>query len=675
LFGFIQQVILNGFCKFKSRIGFNEFRLIFFWKGFCCERSSNNGKLTGHGFAEWSLKDFTARIALGTAIPDSVELAGAPTSLPLTELEGKQDLQRDAEFIGHANQIRGWFNFAQENHSGVEWAEKLAEMIKSFMPESRAYQEERAKMESSLAKLIDQANQGPKDQIPLALFSAQALPCLDLDHGKGQFMSGGVVVAPLRSSCVHPAKIIALVGMNDGAYPARGTRPGPEINAGNKTQTKREAYQREQRGMHAVLLAIGAAQEKLIVTFQGYAGASGKEASAALPVEMLRLGCEAITKGHDPEFKVRRHGIMSHEKGHESDNDVPVTKTYDKAGALVAGTIAKDIQPNEIIALSEKTTQHWTLEQWLSFWTDPVKETFKAYDAKAIWLENPPLESEPLSGTKSTVTDRTKQKWIDSYFQRTGQKPKWEEAGIISGLFADDPSTKLKFDELVGNADDGQPGPPYEWDKVIERILEIKGLTPMESLKCRYVEVAYSYKDWAFVCLPEQVDIDKLTPFVALNLLATAQAENPKIRHLALSKQSTTTSAKSGVQTHGMKSRFVSTEKSEGKDMVSLQQKLITLSQSCISNEHMLSSGVFELAFKHVMSGDNKPLDEKALFGDGFGGGESSDSHAKLLMPPRFNFNKPIDAIKTHFADYRWHHNLGGGNKAIRIKLGTELAK
>jgi len=109
--------------------------------------------------------------------------------------------------------------------------------------------------------------------------------------------------------------------------------------------------------------------------------------------------------------------------------------------------------------------------------------------------------------------------------------------------------------------------------------------------------------------------------------------------------------------------------------MVSLQQKLITLSQSCISNEHMLSSGVFELAFKHVMSGDNKPLDEKALFGDGFGGGESSDSHAKLLMPPRFNFNKPIDAIKTHFADYRWHHNLGGGNKAIRIKLGTELEK
>jgi hypothetical protein len=137
-----------------------------------------------------------------------------------------------------------------------------------------------------------------------------------------------------------------------------------------------------------------------------------------------------------------------------------------------------------------------------------------------------------------------------------------------------------------------------------------------------------------------------------------------------LSKQST-----SGAGKQGSKSRFISSEETGEKNSLSLSQKLITLSQSCISNEHMLSSGGFELAFKHVMSGDGKTLDEKALFGDGFGGGESSDSHAKLLMPPRFNFNKPIDVIKTHFADYRWHHDLGGGNKAIRIKLGTELAK
>ncbi len=628
-------------------------------------------KLTGHEYGEWSLQDFMARIALGTAVPDSVELAGDPASLPLNELEGKQDLQRAAELIGHANRIRTWYNFSQETHSGTEWALQLAAIIKSFMPESRSYQEERAKMEAALARMIEQANQGPSDKIPLALFSAQALPCLDLDHGKGQFMSGGAVVAPLRSSCIHPAKIVALVGMNDGAFPARGTRPGPEIETKNKTKTKREAYQREQRGMHAILLAIGAAQEKLIVSFQGYAGASGKEASAALPVEMLRLASEAITEGQEPGFKVRRHGIMSHEQGHESDNDAPVKQTYDKAGTLVANTIDKDTKPNEIIALSEKTTQHWTLDQWLSFWTDPIQETFKAYDAKAIWLENPPLESEPLPGGKAgVITDRTKQKWVDAYLKRTGQKPTWEQAGILSGLFANDTASEEKFAELLEQADNGEPGEAYQWKEVIERTLKIKGITPIESLKCRFVEAAYTYKDWAFVCLPEQVDIDKLTPFVALNLLASAQAENPQIKHLALSKQST---SKTGKQ--GSMSRFIFTDETDNKNDPNLRQKLIALSQSCISNEHVLSGGIFELAFKQVMSGEKNPLDEKALFGDGFGGGESNDSYAKLLMPPRFNFTKPIEVIKTNFSGYRWHHNLKGGNMAIRIKLGTEQPK
>jgi len=459
--------------------------------------------------------------------------------------------------------------------------------------------------------------------------------------------------------------------MNDGAFPARGTRPGPEIEAKNKTKTKREAYQREQRGMHAILLAIGAAQEKLIVSFQGYAGASGKEASAALPVEMLRLACEAITEGQEPGFKVRRHGIMSHEQGHESDNDAPVKQTYDKAGTLVANTISKDIKLNEIVALSEKTTQHWTLDQWLSFWTDPIQETFKAYDAKAIWLENPPLESEPLPGGKAgVITDRTKQKWVDAYLKRTGRMPTWEQAGILSGLFANDAASEEKFAELLEQADNGEPGEAYQWKEVIERTLKIKGITPIESLKCRFVEAAYTYKDWAFVCLPEQVDIDKLTPFVALNLLASAQAENPQIKHLALSKQST---SKTGKQ--GSMSRFIFTDETDNKNGPNLRQKLIALSQSCISNEHMLSGGIFELAFKQVMSGEKKPLDEKALFGDGFGGGESNDSYAKLLMPPRFNFTKPIEVIKTHFSGYRWHHNLKGGNMAIRIKLGTEQPK
>ena len=620
-------------------------------------------KLTGHGFAEWSLKDFTARIALGTAIPDSVELAGNPSSLPLIELEGKQDLQRAAEFIGHANQIRGWFNFAQENHSGVEWAEKLAEMIKSFMPESRAYQEERAKMESSLAKLIDQANQGPTDQIPLALFSAQALPCLDLDHGKGQFMSGGVVVAPLRSSCVHPAKIIALVGMNDGAYPARGTRPGPEIKAGNKTQTTREAYQREQRGMHAVLLAIGAAQEKLIVTFQGYAGASGKEASAALPIEMLRLGCEAITKGHNPEFKVRRHGIMSHEKGHESENDATVTKTYDKAGALVAGTIAKDIQPNEIIALSEKSTQHWTLEQWLSFWMDPIEETFKAYDGKTIWLDDALPENEPLVGVDGSATAKTKDKWVVRFRERTGNSPSWKTALCLSGQFAQD--DEEMFLKIVKKAEKPEATGAYDWIKAISNEFSIQAdFKEVPKIKCRQFDTILTQGKWTFACLSESEEIKDVTPFLGLLTLGFVQKVNPAIRHIAILQRKPLKDRLS------CQCRFIESKDCDSDSEEPLIEKLSKASASSVTNDVMLSKKVFEAACKAVMCEKGETPDEKKLFGSGYKDqGDSGNSYARLVMPPRYNFEKLLKLVRDKFAGYRWSHDLTKNNGHLKTIL------
>lgn len=622
-------------------------------------------KLTGHAFGEWSLQDFMARIALGTAVPDSVELAGDPASLPLNELEGKQDLQRAAEFIGHANRIRTWYKFSQDTHSGTEWALHLATVIKSFMPESRSYQEERAKMEAALAKMIEQANQGPADKIPLALFSAQALPCLDLDHGKGQFMSGGAVVAPLRSSCIHPAKIVALIGMNDGAFPARGTRPGPEIETKNKTKTKREAYQREQRGMHAILLAIGAAQEKLIISFQGYAGASGKEASAALPVEMVRLACEAITEGQEPGFKVRRHGIMSHEQGHESDNDIPVKQTYDKAGALVAKTISEKIKPNEIVALSEKTTEHWTLDQWLTFWTDPIQETFKAYDARAIWLEDATPVNEPLVGVDGSSTDKTKENWVKEYRKRTGASPSWETALELSGQFAQDDEDNFKT--MVKRAEKPEITGEYDWKKAVSETFGIPAeFKEITGIRCRQCDMILTQGKWAFACLSESESIKDTTPFLSLLLLALVQKAEPKIMHLAMLER------KPLKKTLSCQSRFIETRLTDVINPKPLLERLADAAKVSLNNEVIFSNKVFDAACKCVMCGDSEEPDESSLFGKGYKDqGDSGNSYARLVMPPRYEFEKLMRLVRENFDNYRWQHNLKTSNGLLKTALAN----
>ncbi len=239
---------------------------------------------------------------------------------------------------------------------------------------------------------------------------------------------------------------------------------------------------------------------------------------------------------------------------------------------------------------------------------------------------------------------------------------------MLSGLFAKDAASEKKFAQLLKLADNGEPGEAYQWKDVIEDTFDIDEITSFDSVNCRYVEAAFIFKDWVFVCLPENIDIDKLTPFVALNLLAAAQEENQGVKNLAITKRTDTSTGKQGCRY----SRFVTTRNTASKDEPSLRKKLEQLSRSCISNEHMLSSGVFESAFKHVMSAGKNDLNEKTLFGDGFGGGESNDSHVKLIMPPRFDFTKPVELIKEHFADYQWHHNLNNGNSLIKKILGNQ---
>jgi exodeoxyribonuclease V gamma subunit len=251
----------------------------FFWGVDAAHRE----RLTEVSYGAWSLADFRNRLILGTALAPDNMLAGSPPTLTLGDIEGKQSAQLAAELIEFTDLVRKWIHEAGEPHSLKEWTAIFAETLKALMPDTSFYAEQAAKMERALGTLSELAKQATEDPIGLNLFTTFATPVLDVDHGKGQFMSGGAVLAPLRSSSIHPAKVIALLGMKDGSFPVRGKSPGPELNTDLPLQAEQFKEQSEQRGMHAILLAIGAAQKRLIVTFPGYARPTGRTHQAGLP--------------------------------------------------------------------------------------------------------------------------------------------------------------------------------------------------------------------------------------------------------------------------------------------------------------------------------------------------------------------------------------------------------
>ena len=103
--------------------------------------------------------------------------------------------------------------------------------------------------------------------------------------------------------------------------------------------------------MHAFLLALLAAKQRVIATFDGYAGSTGKKASAALPIEILRRVSVKI----GPDFAVSYHSLADYQAPRGSDDlkaERPIAQTYDKH----AHDVFNELKNEEIVACIEPRT-------------------------------------------------------------------------------------------------------------------------------------------------------------------------------------------------------------------------------------------------------------------------------------------------------------------------------
>jgi exodeoxyribonuclease V gamma subunit len=330
-------------------------------------------RLTGDNFNNWSALDFINKVSLGTAMRSEMKLEGEAQTIPLDDLDGREDLRLAAGLIVLIDRLRMWSRFAQELRQPLAWVKEYAEHLEALLPDEGESAEERVHIERALAALQAACAVAGEEPIDLATFRTLALPYLDFDYARGQFLGGGVTLSSLRAGNIHPAKVIAFIGMSDGAYPPRGVVPGPELKTERPTEAERSRDQSEQRGMHTVMLAISAARSRLILTFPGFAGNSGKDAAAALPVELIRMAAARIC----PDFKVQRHGLHSHEAGKESSDDhfgKAATLTLDTNALDVAAMLAEKNTTPPIPTL-EMDVKGWTFEEWLDFWRNPVHAT------------------------------------------------------------------------------------------------------------------------------------------------------------------------------------------------------------------------------------------------------------------------------------------------------------
>jgi hypothetical protein len=304
-----------------------------------------------------------------------------------------------------------------------------------------------------------------------SLFAEILLGQCEFAAGSGQFMTGDVTISGLRAASVHPAKVIVLLGMNDGAFPQAQRSPGPEV-ADADTRTKASILAKEATSMHAFLLALLAAQRRVIVTFDGYVGASGKRAAAALPVELLRDSCQQLV----PDFRIKIHGLTSFQPpvDPEVGKEQMGGPTYDLLATHLPGLL-KGETPVPVLKPSRHFSMDMPIDDFIAFCKDPSAFALKQLSVK-VPRKNDSIDSDEPLDTGAAVKYEAIN-WVEKAkrdHREDLSKVTWSEAKL-SGRFPPGNAGKAFFDEIITQQVGGLTG-------IHERIMIIAEVASMSEL-------------------------------------------------------------------------------------------------------------------------------------------------------------------------------------------------
>ena len=616
-----------------------------------------------------TLDEFIRRLALGTAFGGRVDLIQG--TLPLDKVEGQQDLHLAAELLAVLRLIRDWVAFAQKPHPMADWARAFAKVARGLRPRSREHLEEFTELNGALNQLEARARLLGDAEVEPQLFAQLAEEACDFEAGSGQFMSGRVTLAPLRATSLHPARVIVLMGMNDGAFPGRSGQIGPEVfvDPSGATFAKRALEAGEDTAMHAFLLALLAAKDRLVITFDGYVGSEGKQASAALPVEILRGVAEAHTEGAGG-FAYRTHGLLAHQRPLAAGG-APLPATRDAVVQAVAQGLREPPSPVLAPALP-KPAAELTLAEWIRFWESPPRQALRLLGIHIPWQKAVLPVVEPVAADSETT--RAAADWVKRARARQ-TTPDWATAKH-AGIFPAAPAGEILLDFLVSEDAQGEAA-------VLDRLAVALGTTldkltadeirPFKTDRFRL----FVHEDTLAVAVLSRLDEDRhLYPWLAV-LPAVGRERGRPMATLVVagirkpSEADVNKALDAGEASPPRGQAFRLTVPPE--DLPVLHAGLLALMDAATDASAPLMPKTFAAALKQRFTDPDDPVEvgDHELRGTEQAPGDISDPRARILVPEEYDFKslgRAATALLPNGGSRETDRDIGGLPKASRAK-------
>ena len=222
------------------------------------------------------------RVLAGVAMSDDSR-AWLGTTLPLDDVGSNQ-----VELAGRLSEYVARLSAATDALTGTrrlsEWLESLAHGVNALTQVDRDDTWQTGQLQREFAEVLHDA--GNRAEIPLRLADVRALLGRHLAGRptRANFRTGTLTVCTMVPMRSVPHRVVCLVGLDDGVFPRLASVDGDDVLARNPVTGERDVRSEDRQ---LLLDAIGAAQERLVITFTGADEHTGQLRPPAVPLGEL----------------------------------------------------------------------------------------------------------------------------------------------------------------------------------------------------------------------------------------------------------------------------------------------------------------------------------------------------------------------------------------------------
>jgi exodeoxyribonuclease V gamma subunit len=387
------------------------------------------------------------RVLAGVALSDDSH-AWIGSTLPLddvssnrVELAGKlaeyvERLRRTVDGLNGARPLRDWLAALTDGITAIAKAD-----------DNDAWQT--SQMQREFADVL--ATAGARADTAMRLPDIRALLGRHLAGRptRANFRTGTLTVCTMVPMRSVPHRVVCLVGLDDGVFPRLGIVDGDDVLARNPMTGERDIRSEDRQ---LLLDAVGAATEKLVVTYTGANEYSGQDRPPAVPLAELLDTLDVTTAAKVRDRVVVKHPLQPFDVRNVIPGRLipaePFTFDPTVLRAARASTAERTEQPPFISGtLPSPPTDDVVLEDLVAFYKDPVKGFFRALDFTLPWDVDGVEDAMPVDINaleEWTVGDRMLHDMLRGMSPDQARQAEWRRGTLPPGQLGWRKATEIK---------------------------------------------------------------------------------------------------------------------------------------------------------------------------------------------------------------------------------------